>query len=167
MATGEDARFDVVEALDNRIYLLTTSGSPRGRIFAVDPHSPARAHWREVVPEGEDVLERAVYFRGHLAVGFLHDAAARLSIFDVGTVKASHPAATASRSGARREVSLPGLGALSALSGARDAAELFYGFTGFFAPTSIFEVQLGVAPKSVVGARSRRRSIRQPSRWSG
>ena len=34
---------------------LTTSGAPRGRIFAVDPKEPARAHWREVVPEGEDV----------------------------------------------------------------------------------------------------------------
>ena len=90
-----------------------------------------------MVPEGPDVLERAVYFHGGLAVGFLHDAAARLSIFD-------------GNGAARREVPLPGLGALTALSGARDVAELFYGFTGFFAPTSIFDVQLGAAPKSVV-----------------
>ena len=137
VAAGEDARFDVVEALDDRIYLLTTSGAPRGRIFAVDPRQPARAHWREIVPEGEDVLERAVYFHGGLAVGFLNDAAARLRTFD-------------RNGGARREVPLPGLGALTALSGARDVAELFYGFTGLFAPTSIFEVQLGAAPKSVV-----------------
>ncbi len=163
VAAGEDARFDVVEALDDRIYLLTTSGAPRGRIFAVDPGHPERTHWREVVPEGDDVLERAVYFHGHLAVGFLHDAAARLSIFDVGTLEGSpHPPATDSagqspasstrdrNGGARREVPLPGLGALTALSGARDVAELFYGFTGFFAPTTIFDVQLGAAPKSVV-----------------
>jgi prolyl oligopeptidase len=137
VAAGEDARFDVIEALDDRLYLLTTSGAPRGRIFAVDPQHPARAHWREVVPEGSDVLERAVYFHGGLAVGFLHDAAARLSVFD--------------RDGrGRHEVPLPGLGALTALSAARDVAELFYGFTGFFAPTSIFDVQLGAAPKSVV-----------------
>jgi prolyl oligopeptidase len=137
VAAGEDARFDVVEALDDRLYLLTTSGAPRGRVFAVDPQHPARAHWREVVPEGDDVLERAVYFHGHLAIGFLHDAAARLSIFD-------------RNGGARREVPLPGLGALTALSGGRDVAELFYGFTGFFAPTTIFDVQLGAAPESVV-----------------
>ena len=137
VAAGEDARFDVVDALDDRIYLLTTSGAPRGRIFAVDPRRPARAHWHEVIPEGDDVLERAVYFHGGLAVGFLHDAAARLSVFD-------------RNGGARREVPLPGLGALTALSGARDVPGLFYGFTGFFAPTSIFNVQLGAAPKSVV-----------------
>ncbi len=138
VAAGEDARFEVIEALDDRIYLLTTSGAPRGRIVAVDPRHPARAHWREVIPEGPDVLERAVYFHGGLAVGFLHDAAARLSLFDERN------------GGARREVALPGLGALTALSGARDVAELFYGFTSFFAPTSIFDVELGAAPKSVV-----------------
>ncbi len=137
VAAGEDARFDVVEVLDDRIYLLTTSGAPRGRILSVNPKQPARAHWREVVPEGDDVLERAVYFHGGLAVGFLHDAAARLSVFD-------------RNGGARREVPLPGLGALTALSGARDVAELFYGFTGFFAPTTIFEVRLGGATQSVV-----------------
>jgi prolyl oligopeptidase len=137
VAAGEDARFEVVEALDDRIYLLTTSGAPRGRIFAVDPKRPARAHWREVVPEGEDVLERAVYFHGGLAVGFLHDAAARLRLFDAKGV-------------AHGEVPLPGLGALTALSGARDVVELFYGFTGFFAPTTILAVHLGAAPESVV-----------------
>ena len=145
VATGEDARFEVVEALNDRLYLLTTSGAPRGRILAVDPQHPTRAHWREVVPEGEDVLERAVYFHGGLAVGFLHDAAARLRLVDLeGTSpKRQHSAAP-------REVPLPGLGALTALSGARDVAELFYGFTGLFAPTTIFDVQLGAAPKSVV-----------------
>jgi prolyl oligopeptidase len=137
VAAGEDARFDVVESLDDCIYVLTTSGAPRGRIFAVDPRRPARARWRQIVPEGDDVLERAVYFQGGLAVGFLHDAAARLSVFDLNGA-------------ARREVPLPGLGALTALSGARDAAELFYGFTGLFAPTSIFDVRLGAAPRSVV-----------------
>jgi prolyl oligopeptidase len=137
VAAGEDARFEVVEVLDDRIYLFTTSGAPRGRIFAVDPRQPARPHWWPIVPEGEDVLERAVYFHGGLAVGFLHDAAARLAVFD-------------RNGGARREVPLPGLGAMTALSGARDVAELFYGLTGFLAPTTVFNVHLGPAPKSVV-----------------
>ena len=39
---------------------------------------------------------------------------------------------------------------LTSLSGARDVAELFYGFTSFVVPTTVFEVHLGGAPKSVV-----------------
>jgi prolyl oligopeptidase len=137
VATGEDARFDVVEALDDRLYLLTTSGAPRGRIFAVDPRHPTREHWREIVPEGPDVLERAVYFDGGLALAYLHDASARLRLVD--------------RNGhAARDVALPGLGVVTVLAGARDVPQLFYGFTGFLEPTTILEVSSGRAPKSVV-----------------
>src|SRR6185503_110673 len=46
----------------------------------------------------------------------------------------------------RGEVPLPGLGALTGLTGARDAAEVHFGFAGFFAPTTIFRVAPGHAP---------------------
>ncbi len=137
LATGEDARFEVIEALDDRLYLFTTSGAPRGRIFSVDPRHPARARWHEVIAQGDDVLERAVYFHGGLAIGFLHDAAARLRLCDLN----GH---------LRGEVPLPGLGVLTGLTGAREVAELYYGFSGFLAPTTVYEAQLGARPKSVV-----------------
>ncbi|HVT07003.1 MAG TPA: prolyl oligopeptidase family serine peptidase [Polyangia bacterium] len=133
VAAGEQARFDVVEVRDDRLYVLTTSGAPRGRIVAVDPQAPQRARWRDVVPAGDDVLEQAVYFQGGLAVASLHDAAARLRLFDAD-------------GGPRGEVPLPGLGALTGLTAARDAAEVHFGFAGFFAPTTVFRVVPGHAP---------------------
>ncbi|HSS40114.1 MAG TPA: prolyl oligopeptidase family serine peptidase, partial [Polyangia bacterium] len=133
VAAGEQARFDIVEVRNDRLYVQTTSGAPRGRILAVDPHAPQRANWRDIVPAGEDVVQQAVYFQGGLAVASLHDAAARLRLFaDDGT--------------ARGEVPLPGLGALTGLTGARDAPELHFGFAGFFAPTTVFHVVPGHAP---------------------
>ncbi|HVY39979.1 MAG TPA: prolyl oligopeptidase family serine peptidase, partial [Polyangia bacterium] len=111
----------------------TTSGAPRGRIVAVDPQVPQRARWRDVVPAGEDVLEQAAYFHGGLVVASLHDAAARLRLFDADGAP-------------RGEVPLPGLGALTGLTAARDTAEVHFGFAGFFAPTTIFRVVPGHAP---------------------
>lgn len=137
LATGEEAKFRVVEALDDRLYLFTTSGASRGRLYRVDPKQPARAHWRLVLPESDDVLDSVVYFRGGLAAAYLHDATARLRLFDAGGAP-------------RGEIPLPGIGALTGLSGARDADELFYSFTSFFAPTTIFRADLGASPKSVV-----------------
>ncbi|HVV16274.1 MAG TPA: prolyl oligopeptidase family serine peptidase [Polyangia bacterium] len=133
VAVGEQARFDVVEVRNDRLYVLTTSGAPRGRIVAVDPHAPQRANWRDVVPAGDEVVEEAVYFHGGLAVASLHDAAARLRLFGADGTP-------------RGEIPLPGLGALTGLSGARDAPELHFGFAGFFAPTTVFEVVPGHAP---------------------
>jgi prolyl oligopeptidase len=134
VATGEEARFDIVETRDDRLYVLTTSGAPRGRIVAIDPAHPARDHWKEIISPSEDVLEQAVYFRDGLAVASLHDAAARLRLVDA----AGHP---------RGEVPLPGLGALTGVTGSRDTAEVHFGFTGFFSPTTIFDLQPGHAPQ--------------------
>ncbi len=133
VAVAEQARFDLVEVRDDRLYVLTTSGAPRGRIVAVDPHAPQRANWRDVVPAGDDVIEQAVYFHGGLAVASLHDAAARLRLFGADGTP-------------RGEVPLPGLGALTGLTGARDVAELYFGFAGFFAPTTVFHAVAGQPP---------------------
>ena len=44
---------------------LTTSGAPRGRLFAVDPAQPERARWREVIPKGRPrCCKDVAYFRG-------------------------------------------------------------------------------------------------------
>jgi prolyl oligopeptidase len=140
VAVGEEAKFQVVEALDDRIYLFTTSGAPRGRLFRVDPKEPGRARWRQVLPESDEVLVGVVYFRGGLAASYLHDAAARLRLYDEdGT--------------ARGEVALAGFGTIASLSGARDADEVFYAFTGFLAPTTVFRVGPGHAPKGMVWRR--------------
>ena len=42
VAAGEDAKFTVVEMLDDRMIVFTTSGAPRGRLYAVDPARIAR-----------------------------------------------------------------------------------------------------------------------------
>jgi prolyl oligopeptidase len=148
LATGEEAKFRVVEALDDRIYLFTTSGAPRGRLFRVDPKQPARAHWRLTLPESADVLDSVVYFCGGLAAAYLHDATARLRFYSGDGV-------------AHGEVPLPGIGAITGLGGARDANDLFYAFTGFYAPTAIFRVVPDVASKDA----SRRRASQRGAIW--
>jgi prolyl oligopeptidase len=134
VATGEEAQFQVVDLLDDRLYLQTTSGAPRGRLFVVDPAHPERTRWREIIPQSQgekgDVLKHAAYVKGTLAVVYLSDAAARLRLFD--------------RDGAARgEVALPSLGSVTGLSGARDAEELFYSFNSFVTPTSVFRLAAG------------------------
>jgi prolyl oligopeptidase len=129
VAAHEPSKFNVVEMLDDRLYLFTTSGAPRGRLFAVDPARPDRAHWREVIKESADVLQEVVTFRGGIAAASLHDAALRLRLYDAGGAP-------------RGEIALPGLGALTGLTGARDVAEIAFGFTSFLTPTEVFRVDV-------------------------
>jgi prolyl oligopeptidase len=136
VAAGEDARFAVVEVLDDRLYLFTTSGAPRGRLVSVDPARPERARWRELIKQSDEVLTDIAYFRGGLAVASMQDAALRLRLY--------------SDDGAPRgDIPLPGLGALAGLAGTRDVPEISYGFTSFFVATEIFRVDVSAtAPLS-------------------
>ena len=138
VAAGEAAKFNVVEVLNDRIYLFTTSGAPRGRLFAVDPARPDRAHWREVIKESADVLQEIAVFKGGIAAASLQDAALRLRLYDP-------------EGAARGEIALPGLGALTGLTGARDIAEISYGFTSFLTPTEVFRVDVA-APNAPVAS---------------
>jgi len=136
VAAGEEAKFSVVEMLDDRLYLFTTSGAPRGRLFTVDPARPERARWREVIKQTDEVLTDIAYFRGGFAVASMQDAALRLRLY-------------ADDGAPRGDIPLPGLGALAGLAGTRDIAEISYGFTSFFVPTEILRVDVsGPAPAS-------------------
>jgi prolyl oligopeptidase len=125
VVAGEEATFQVVELLDDRMYLRTNSGAPRGRLFAVELAHPERARWKEILPEEADSLDEVVYFGGQLAAVYLHDAASRLRLFSADGKAAG-------------EIALPALGTVAGLGAARDGHELFYGFTSFLTPTVVF-----------------------------
>lgn len=55
---------DFVGAAAGELYFHTTVGAPNGRIVAVDPQRPGRAHWRDVVPDGDLALARPERFGG-------------------------------------------------------------------------------------------------------
>ena len=73
VAAGEPSKFNVVEMLDDRLYLFTTSGAPRGRLFsrrsgAARPRALARGDQGVGRgPAGRRLLSRRP--RGRLAAG--------------------------------------------------------------------------------------------------
>jgi len=106
-------------------YFLTDYGAPRKRVIAIDTRHPERGAWRQVVPQGEDVIESALLIHDTFVLNYLHDAHSRLRLF-----------ALDGRAGP--EVLLPTLGTVSDISGERGDAEMFYAFTSFLYPTTIF-----------------------------
>src|SRR5262249_37430626 len=45
------------QAIGDKMYVRTNWQAPKWRLLEVDLKNPARDHWREIVPEGEAVLE--------------------------------------------------------------------------------------------------------------
>jgi prolyl oligopeptidase len=48
--------------LRGKIYVTTNEDAPRYRLFVVDAANPARAHWKELIPQSDAVLQGASVF---------------------------------------------------------------------------------------------------------
>jgi prolyl oligopeptidase len=125
VVAGVDAIFEVVEVLADRFYIKTNHDAPRGRLFVARLARPDRAHWTELLPEQDEILEGAAVLRGQLAALYLKDASSRVRLFS----PAGKPL---------REVPLPGLGSVAGLSAERRGDELFFAYTSFLTPTTVF-----------------------------
>lgn len=120
-----DAGYNVVGNDGPVFYVQTDLDAPRGRVLAIDVRQPAREHWQEVIPQQEDALESVQLVNNTFVAKFLHDAHSRLRLF-----------ALDGRS--LRDLELPTLGTVGEVSGERKDSEMFYAFTSFLYPTTIF-----------------------------
>ena len=125
---GEDGRNDPTIA-DGMIYMQTNVNAPNGRIVRIDPHSPAREKWADVVPHRADAILRGFSIaRGVLSASYLFDASTRIELFGLDGA-------------AIGALKLPGTGS-ARLSTARDRTEAFLSYSSFNEPPSIYHVDL-------------------------
>jgi prolyl oligopeptidase len=116
------------QGVGTELLFRTTAGAARGAVVAVDLGKPEASRLRVVVPEAADVLEQAALVGQRLYVTYLKDAHAQVRSVDVGT------------GAALGEVPLPGLGTVTAFSGDGRSTEGYFGYTDFFTPTRIYQV---------------------------
>jgi prolyl oligopeptidase len=118
------------EVVRGRLYLRTNLDAPTYRLYLLDPERPARDGWREIIPPRADAVLESVRITGSaLAVSYLERASSRLRLADL-------------EGGGMREVPLPAIGSLFGLSGEWDGEELFYGFTSYTVPPTVYRLDL-------------------------
>ncbi|HEY0713930.1 MAG TPA: prolyl oligopeptidase family serine peptidase, partial [Polyangia bacterium] len=85
--------------------------------------------WKELIPEGADILQGMSIVGNNIATLYLKDASSRVRLFD--------------RKGSPRgEIALPGLGSVGGLFGQHDGDELFYSYVSYLSPTVIYRHEL-------------------------
>jgi len=136
LAVGIKAHFNS-DSFGGTLLVQTDDGAPKGRIFAVDPAKPARAAWKEIVPERRDAtLQSFGVVGGKLALDYLRSAASLLEVRNLdGTLV--------------REVRLPGIGSASGFVGRDDEDEAFFSFSSFTTPTTIYRTSMKTGATSL------------------
>ena len=91
----------------------------------VNPKAPAKEKWQAVIPEKPEVLSGANASGGYLFCNYLKDANTKVSQHDLAGKLI-------------REIELPALGTAGGFGGKRDEKILFYTFTSFTYPPTIY-----------------------------
>ena len=119
-----EAVYNPIETVGSLLYVHTDLGAPRGRVVAIDLDAPGREQWREVVPQGDDVIDTVAMVADRLIVVTMHDAHHQIAVYDLDGRRVA-------------EAPLPTLGAVAELSGRRGDSALFFAFTSYLYPTTV------------------------------
>ena len=143
LVEGFDAAYQYAGYDGGLLYFQTTLDASRGRVIAIDPKTPERSHWKEIIPQGRDAMDLAqssVTLVNHeLIVRTLHDAHSEVTVYGLdGRL--------------RGEIPLPGLGAASGFAGEPDDKETFYIYTDLATPPTLFRLELETQVSSLYRA---------------
>ena len=124
-----DANYTFIDNAADYFFLQTDLNAPRGKVVLVDIDQGRRIAPRVMIPESEDKLESVTMVGGYLVTDYLHDAHSVMRLFTY-------------RGATVRELELPGLGTIGAVSGRPNEPELFYSYVSFLQPSTVFRYDL-------------------------
>ena len=115
-----------IDTVGGKVLVYTNVDAPDFRVVAVDPARPAKENWQTVIPEKPEVLSGANTAAGFLFTNYLKDASTKIYQHDLAGKLI-------------REIELPALGSAGGFGGKRDEKTLFYTFTSFTYPPTIYK----------------------------
>ena len=138
--TGDCSKtYSPVEVVGNKIYMLTNAGAPRYRLMVADISRPGFSDWQPLVDETDAVLDDVTFVAGDkMVLTYMMDNCTRAFLYNM-------------QGDSIREIALPGVGSAS-FSGKRERPELFYSYTSYTVPSTVYQYDVATAQSSVVSA---------------
>ena len=124
-----EASFSVIGNDGPVLFLRTDLDAPRYRIIAIDLRAPERGNWKTLVAETNDTMASATLVGGRLVVEYMRDARSILRRFNQDGADLG-------------EIALPGIGQVGGLSGREDESELFFSYSSFNQPSTVFRTDV-------------------------
>jgi prolyl oligopeptidase len=125
------------EIAHRKLFLRTNLDAPTYRLYQVDPEHPEPGAWREIVPARADaVLENVTIGGDRLGIGYLERASSRFRLIDLNGRLV-------------QEVALPALGSLFGVGAEWNGQELFYGFSSYTVPPSVYRIDFATGSSSL------------------
>jgi prolyl oligopeptidase len=121
--------YSVVDDVGDRLLVMTNRKAPNWRVVAIDPAHPEESNWKEILPEKPEPLDNVSSAGGKLFATYMKDVTHRVYVYDL-TGKLE------------REISLPTLGVVNGFGGRTEDKEVFYTFTSFTYPPTVYKYDI-------------------------
>ncbi|GGF16899.1 prolyl oligopeptidase family serine peptidase [Hymenobacter cavernae] len=129
LITSYEHNNSVVGNVGGQLLVMTNYKAPRYRLVAIDPKKPQEKNWKTILPESENTLEGVSQVGGKLIANYLKDASSLVKVYD-------------EKGKFLHDVELPAIGTAAGFGGRHDAKTVYYAFTSFTYPTTIYKYDL-------------------------
>ena len=131
IASDMDYQYSPIDIIDGKMYIMTNYDAPKGKVCVVDLKDLNKAtieNWQVLIPENENVMVGAQMGAGKMIITYDKDAANHAYVYELdGTIK--------------HEIQFPTFGSTGIVS-RYEEPEIFYAFTSFTFPTTIYKYDI-------------------------
>jgi len=128
--------YSFVDAENGKFLIKTNDGAKNNRLVLIDPQNNDPSNWKTIIAEKPEVMTSAGAAGHKLFVSYLKDVTSRIYVYDY-------------KGKLENEVKLPALGTAGGFGGERDDQFVFYTFTSFTYPPTIFKYDIATRKSTV------------------
>lgn len=114
----------IIDNNGTTLYIATNYKAPNMKIVTVDAANPQQKNWKDFIPETENVLSPSTG-GGYIFAEYMQDAISVIKQYDYNGKLV-------------RNIDLPGIGSAGGFGGKREEKVLYYSFTNYVTPGSIY-----------------------------
>jgi len=136
IVTGFDNDYSIIDSKDGKLYIETNLKAPNKKLMVVDAVKLINlSAWEDLILESDNVLDLSKA-GGYFFARYMKDAVSVVEQFDYSGKFI-------------RKIQLPGLGTASGFGGKKDAKDLYYSFTNYITPGTIYKMNIAAGTSEV------------------
>lgn len=124
ISTNHEANLGIIP-LDDHFLIRSNNNAPKYRLLSGSYDQPDAENWKEIIPEGESLLETYLVVNNQIVVRRLTNAYSALEFYTADGEFIS-------------KVELPDIGTVYSMHGEYDGDEMFFSYSSYNRPTTIY-----------------------------